>query len=60
MPEWWTYSLADFLMFAPRTYYRLIELYNRDVWPAHLATIALGIALVSFAWRRPAATRRPR
>ena len=29
MSEWWTYALSDFLLFAPRTYYRLFELYNR-------------------------------
>ena len=28
MSEWWTYSLSDFLLFSPRTYYRLFELYN--------------------------------
>lgn len=45
MPEWWTYTLADFLMFAPRTYYRLLELYNREIWPAQLAALALGLML---------------
>ena len=30
MSEWWTYSLTDFLLFSPRTYYRLFELYNAD------------------------------
>ena len=34
MPEWWTYSLSDFLMFSPRTYYRLFELHNAAIWPA--------------------------
>ena len=28
MSEWWTYTLSDFLLFSPRTYYRLFELYN--------------------------------
>jgi hypothetical protein len=46
MPEWWTYSLADFLMFSPRTYYRLTELYNTDIWPAQPVTMALGVAVV--------------
>ncbi len=36
MSEWWTYTLSDFLLFSARTYYRLFELYNRDVWPAQL------------------------
>ena len=46
MAEWWTYSLADFLLFSPRTYYRLIELYNRDIWPAQLLVLAAGLALL--------------
>ena len=33
MSEWWTYSLSDFLLFSPRTYYRLFELYNLAIWP---------------------------
>ena len=31
MSEWWTYRLSSFLLFSPRTYYRLFELYNRDL-----------------------------
>ena len=31
MSEWWTYRLSDFLLYAPRTYFRLFELYN-DTW----------------------------
>jgi hypothetical protein len=46
MPEWWTYSLSDFLMFSPRTYYRLFELYNAAIWPAQVAAIALGFAVL--------------
>ena len=42
MSEWWTYSLSDFLLFSPRTYYRLFTLYNEALWPAHIATAALG------------------
>ena len=49
MSEWWTYSLADFLLFSPRTYYRLFELYNEAVWPAQIAALALGLAILAFA-----------
>ena len=52
MPEWWTYSLSDFLLFSPRTYYRLIERHNLALWPAHLLTLALGAGI-------PALLRRP-
>jgi hypothetical protein len=45
MPEWSTYSLSDFLMFSARTYYRLFELYNAAIWPAHLLALALGLAV---------------
>jgi hypothetical protein len=46
MSEWWTYSLSDLLLFSPRTYYRLLELYNADVWPLQIAAAALGLALI--------------
>jgi Family of unknown function (DUF6064) len=45
MSEWWTYTLSDFLLFSPRTYYRLIELYNAAVWPAQIVTVGLGLAI---------------
>jgi len=44
--EWWTYTLSDFLLFSPRTYYRLFELYNADIWPAQIVTLALGVVAV--------------
>ncbi len=53
MSEWWTYSLSDFLLFSPRTYYRLFELYNADIWPAQIVALALGFAIL-------ASVRRPR
>ncbi len=43
MSEWWTYTLSDFLLFSPRVYYRLLELHNHALWPAHLLTIARGL-----------------
>jgi hypothetical protein len=45
MPEWWTYSLSDFLLFSPRTYYRIIERHNDAVWPAQLLTLGLGVLI---------------
>lgn len=47
MAQWWTYTLSDFLMFSPRTYWRLVELYNRDVWPAQLVALAGGLAAIA-------------
>jgi Family of unknown function (DUF6064) len=46
MQEWWTYTLSDFLLFSPRTYYRLLERYNTGVWPGHLLTLGLGFVIV--------------
>jgi hypothetical protein len=56
MSEWWTYSLSDFLLFSPRTYYRLFELYNLAIWPTQLAALALGATILgmlrtSAAWQ---------
>lgn len=46
MSAWWTYSLSDFLLFSPQTYYRLFELYHRSIWPAQIVGLALGIAIL--------------
>jgi Family of unknown function (DUF6064) len=51
MSEWWTYSLSDFLLFSPRTYYRLFELYNAAIWPMQVLTIGLGLAILALVWR---------
>jgi preprotein translocase subunit Sec61beta len=46
MPEWWTYRLSDLLLFSPRTYYRMFELYHAQIWPIHLVVIGLAVAIV--------------
>src|SRR3712207_4733924 len=51
MPEWWTYSLSDFLLFSPRTYYRLFELYNAAVWPGKVLALAVGLAIAAMLWK---------
>ena len=51
MPEWWTYSLSDFLLFSPRTYYRLFELYNAAVWPGQVLAVAIGTAIAAVLWQ---------
>lgn len=56
MSEWWTYGLSDFLLFSPRTYYRLIERYNLAVWPAQVLTIGLGLCVLG-TLRRPTPVR---
>jgi hypothetical protein len=54
MSEWWTYSLSDFLLFSPRTYYRLLELYNLAIWPAQLLALALGVLILALLRPGPA------
>ena len=51
MSEWWTYTLSDFLLFSPRTYYRLFEIYNAAIWPAQIAAILLGLVLLALVRR---------
>lgn len=52
MSEWWTYTLSDFLLFSPRTYYRLLARHNAALWPGHLLVAALGLGLLAVL-RRP-------
>jgi hypothetical protein len=58
MSEWWSYRLSSFLLFSERTYRRLFELYNAEVWPAQLAALGLGAALLVLALARPAGAAR--
>jgi len=55
--EWWTYRPSDFLLFSPRTYYRLFELYNAEIWPAQILTLALGVAILVLLLRHGGAWR---
>jgi len=58
MPEWSTYTLSDFLMFSPRTYWRMVELHNRDFWPLHVLLLAGGLAGLWLAHTRTVRTWR--
>ena len=53
MSEWWSYTIADFLMYSARTWYRLIEHYNIAVWPAQLVALLLGLGIVALVFRQP-------
>ncbi len=54
MPEWLSYGLSDFLLFSPRTYWRLFERQNEALWPLPLVTLGAGIAVLALAGLRPA------
>ena len=56
MRDWLDYRLSDLLLFSPRTYYRMFEIYHRDVWPAQVIAAALVIA-VALMLSRPGAWR---
>ena len=36
-------------MFSPRTYWRLVELYNQQLWPGHWLALAASLAAVAFS-----------
>jgi len=43
------YSLSDFFLYSPETYYRLLEIYNLDLWPMQIAAVVLGAVLIGLA-----------
>jgi hypothetical protein len=45
MEDWLSYRLSDLLLFSPRTYYRMFELYHRDIRPAQLVGVAVALAI---------------
>ncbi|RYY67111.1 MAG: hypothetical protein EOO24_53515 [Comamonadaceae bacterium] len=55
--EWWTYTLSDFLMFSPQVYGRLVARYNAALWPAQVAAVAAGLALLASCVSAAAARR---
>jgi len=54
MWEWWTYRPSSFLLFSSRTYYRLFELYNAEIWPGQVLAILMGLAILALL-RKPGA-----
>lgn len=51
MSEWWTYTLADFLLFSPRTYHRLFALHNAAWWPLQIPALAGGCVIGAALYR---------
>lgn len=46
MSQWWSYQPADFLLFSPRVYERLVEMHNAALWPLHILAAVLGAVLL--------------
>ncbi len=59
MSEWWTYRPSDFLMFSARSWGRLLEAWNRELWPLQAVLLAVALALLAWACARPHGARRP-
>ena len=59
MEAWLGPSPSDLLMFDPATYYRLHELHNTALWPAHLIALAAGLALPFLLRARGSRAARP-
>jgi hypothetical protein len=57
MSEWWTYRLESFALFSARTYYRLIEAYNADLWPLQWLALAAGAAALVWLLREHSVVR---
>ena len=58
MKDWLSYRLSDLILFSPRTYYRMFELYHQEIWPAQLVAVALALAILVLMrrddeWRGP-------
>ena len=51
MRDWLSYRLSDLLLFSPRTYYRMFELYHEAIWPAQLLVLATAVAIIGLLWR---------
>ena len=49
--EWSSYRPADFLMFAPRLYWRLFESLNLAFWPLQVGIVVAGVVWLCWVWR---------
>ena len=58
MTDWGSYRLSDFLLFSPRTYWRMFELHNDALWPLPLLTLAAGCLAGGLALLRPRTASR--
>jgi len=47
MQEWWSYRPGDFLLFSPRTYWRLFQLANEALWPLQIPVLLIGDAILA-------------
>jgi len=55
--EWWTYRIRSFVLFSARTYERLIEAYNAELWPLQPALLLVALVLLVWLARRHSVLR---
>jgi hypothetical protein len=58
MSEWWSYRPEDFLLFSPRTYWRMFELQNEALGPVAILMLGIGGIVIFLAARRTSASIR--
>ena len=58
MSEWWTYRISDFLMVAPATWWRQVELHNGEHGAGPWLAFAAGLAVAVAFWRGRARDER--
>lgn len=51
MSDWWSYGLADLLLFSPRVYYRLFETMNTTWWVVVVSAFVAGVVASGLAMR---------
>lgn len=51
MADWSSYRLEDFILFAPRAYWRLFELHNAALWPVQPLILLLGLGVAALVLR---------
>ena len=51
MQEWWSYRPGDFLLFSPRSYWRLFQLANEALWPLQIPVLLIGAAILAMLFR---------
>ncbi|WCL52639.1 DUF6064 family protein [Gimibacter soli] len=51
MGDWLSYSIQDFLMYGPDTYYRLYGLYSAELFPFGIAAILATLGVVYLLFR---------
>lgn len=58
MTEWSSYSLSDFLLFSVQAYEGMFEILNATLWPIHVLTFAIGVAIAVLVLRPGDASTR--